>query len=435
MDTLSPQLIKSALSGFPATADIFIAYSGGVDSHVLLHLTASITALRGNITAIYINHGLQPEARQWAVHCEKTAAGLGVKFRCLSVNAHPQTGESPEEAARNARYAALKSLLKTNDVLMVAQHREDQLETVLLQLFRGSGVRGLSGMPMQMPFGDGFLLRPFLDVPKQAIDEYAKNHHLLWVEDPSNQHCDYDRNYLRNTIIPSLKQRWPGLDKTVARTANHCAQAQTLLENYAGQLGKTVQNTDNTLSVSRLLALDDAEQKLMLRTWLQDLGKKMPSQAVLAQLQTEVLTARADAAPLIATPGYCLRRYQDRLYCLPPDSLSLLTGSWPKGDETFKVNAHQYLLAVPTKQGIPADLWRQAQIEVRARQGGEKIRLPYRQGSHTLKKLYQEANIPPWERELMPLIYLDGQLAAVGEYWLAAEFVRQQADCIQLVRR
>ncbi|PPD39221.1 MAG: tRNA lysidine(34) synthetase TilS [Methylobacter sp.] len=434
MDTLTPELIKAALAASPASPQIFIGYSGGVDSHVLLHLCASSAMLKGRVTAVYVHHGLQAEAGQWAVHCEKVVHGLGVSFKSLCINARPQTGESPEEAARNARYAALAALLGQDDVLLVAQHREDQLETVLLQLFRGSGLRGLSGMPERMVFGAGWLLRPLLDIPKQAIAEYAQSHSLGWVEDPSNQHSDYDRNFLRNEIVPLLKQRWPALDKTVARAAGHCAEAQTLLHRFAGQLSDTAINADHTLSVSHLLALPEVEQKLLVRHWLQRLDEKMPSQNVLKRLQSEVLAARADAAPLVSTSGYQLRRYQDKLYCLRPDATALLAGVWPKGQQSFAITGQRRLACVPSSRGIAKAVWEQAHVDIRARQGGEKIRLPHRQGRHSLKNLYQEAGVPPWERELMPLIYLDGQLAAVGANWIAAEFYCEaEAGCMAFV--
>jgi len=211
----------------------YIAYSGGVDSHVLLHCCASMPQLKDRLTAVYVHHGLQAEAESWAKHCGKTAEDLGVEFLMLRVNAKAAPGESPEEAARNARYAVLKSLIKADDALLLAQHREDQLETVLLQLFRGSGLRGLSGMPERMAFGAGVMLRPLLNTPKQTIGDYARARQLSWIEDPSNQSNDYDRNFLRNAVVPLLKQRWPAIDKTVARSAKHCADAQVLVDEVA----------------------------------------------------------------------------------------------------------------------------------------------------------------------------------------------------------
>ena len=228
-EELSVQSIESIFPLCHHADRLYLGFSGGVDSHVLLHLCASIASLNAKLVAIYVHHGLQVEADFWAEHCQRTCEALGVACQIVRVNAQPIQGQSPEEAARNARYDALKAFVQSNDVLLIAQHREDQLETVLLQLFRGSGLKGLSAMPACIPFGSGTLLRPLLDVSKQAINSYAIAHELSWIEDPSNLSSDYDRNFLRNEVLPLLKQRWPAVDKTVSRSAKHCAEAQSLI--------------------------------------------------------------------------------------------------------------------------------------------------------------------------------------------------------------
>ena len=227
---------EAILSALPSnTNKVFIGYSGGIDSHVLLHLCASISHLHSKITAVYINHGLQQEAKHWEKHCQSVCLALKVNFRCFNVNAKKEPGQSPEEAARDARYNSLIPLLEQHDQLLLAQHREDQLETVLLQLFRGSGVQGLAGMPSLIAFGKGEKCRPFLDIPKQAIIDYAVKHNLHWIEDPSNQCNDFDRNFLRNQILPQLKERWPSIDKTVARSSRLCTDSYDLENELAQQ--------------------------------------------------------------------------------------------------------------------------------------------------------------------------------------------------------
>jgi tRNA(Ile)-lysidine synthase len=456
----------------------YIAYSGGVDSHVLLHCCASIPQLEGRLTAVYVHHGLQVEADEWAGHCEKTAIDLGVAFLTLRVNAKAWSGESPEEAARNARYAALKSLIDVGDVLLLAQHREDQLETVLLQLFRGSGLRGLSGMPERTAFGAGMMLRPLLNTPKQAIDAYADAHQLSWVEDPSNQSNDYDRNFLRNAVVPLLKQRWPAIDKTVSRSARHCADAQVLVGEVADELFDEVFNpADKTLCISRLTKHHSHPQQLIIRHWFQCLGLKMPAQAKVGRILNEVVAADKQRDPVLSGQGYSIRRYRDKLYCLTnlsgtdlhlpggrqagkSDVTSLsgtdlhlpegrqagkpdvtnLSGTepqdrvWPAGQASIKISHDRTLSYVLSAKGILREQWLTAKIEVRFRRGGEKIRLPGRQGHHSLKNLFQEAGIPPWERDVTPLIYLDDMLAAVGERWISAAFYSEKTqDCISLL--
>ena len=432
---LSSQLIDSALSHCNPPKHIYIGYSGGVDSHVLLHLCAANPKLKTLITAVYVHHGLQVAADAWAQHCQKTASLLGVHFQVLRVDAKPTLGESPEEAARNARYSALKTLMKCDDVLLVAQHRDDQLETVLLQLLRGGGLRGLSAMPENTAFGLGRLLRPLLNVAKPAIDAYAQTHGLSWVEDPSNQSHDYDRNYLRNAILPLLKQRWPACDKTVARSARHCADAQVVISAVSEQLFLQVFNSDDqTLTISQLTTYPAHEQALIIRHWFQGLKLKMPTQAFVARVQTEILCARPDSDPIVSRQHYGVRRYRDKLYCLLSLQLVKFDAlAWPTGQISLALSNQKTLTYLPSSAGISRSLWQHATIKVCTRQGGEKIRLPGRSGHHTLKKLFQEADIPTWERETLPLIYLDGQLAAVSDLWVSADFYSEEVDnCLTL---
>jgi tRNA(Ile)-lysidine synthase len=434
-ELLSTHPIELALNKCNNPAHIYIGYSGGVDSHVLLHLCASITRLKGKMTAVYVHHGLQVEAESWARHCKKSAESLGVDFIVLRVNAVASQGESPEEAARNARYTALKSLIGDNDVLLVAQHRDDQLETVLLQLFRGSGLRGLSAMPESMVFGRGLMLRPLLNVSKSGIDDYAQAHALSWVDDPSNLSNDYDRNFLRNGVLPLLKQRWPACDKTVARSARHCADAQILIAEHTETLFRRVFNAaDKTLCISQLKACKITQQALVIRQWFQTLQFKMPSQAFVERLQAEVILAREDSEPELSGQGYCVRRYRDKLYCLKLVTPEMVRESiWSAGQASLRVSDHQTLSCVPSSVGICREQWQKATVVVKARSGGEKICLPGRKGHHALKKLFQEAGIPPWEREVIPLVYLDDKLAAVGNIWVSAYFYSEKVQgCISL---
>jgi tRNA(Ile)-lysidine synthase len=301
--------IVSVLEKISSLNQIFIGYSGGIDSHVLLHICASLPELKSKITAVYIHHGLQKEADDWAIHCQKIALDLDVSFLDIRVNANANARESPEEAARNARYNAFKNLIAKNDVLLMAQHREDQLETVLLQLFRGSGLKGLAGMPEKMPFGAGQLYRPFLNISKAEINAYALENELIWIEDPSNQSLIYDRNFLRHEIIPKLKQRWQSLDKTVARTATHCAEAENLISNMAQSKFEMVLNAENeTLNISKLLDFSEAEQRLILRQWFEFFDLRMPSQDFLQRILNEVIGAKIDRHPILHKKGVTVFR-------------------------------------------------------------------------------------------------------------------------------
>ena len=434
-ELLSAHSISSALNQSNNLKHIYVGYSGGVDSHVLLHLCAAIANLKDKITAVYVHHGLQLEADAWSKHCKKTAERLGVNFIVLHVNAVPCQGESPEEAARNARYNALKPLIKVDDVLLVAQHRDDQLETVLLQLFRGSGLQGLSAMPESIAFGQGLMLRPLLNVSKSAVNDYAQTHALSWVDDPSNFSNDYDRNFLRNEVLPLIKKRWPACDKTVARSAKHCANAQVLISLQAEKLFLEVyDDLDKTLVISELKKQTIDQQALVIRQWFQTLNLKMPAQAFVKGLQSEVIAAREDADPVLSGQGYSVRRYRDKLYCLKvvaPEILPHLI--WPAGQSSIKFSAYQTLSCIASLQGIPLEQWEYATVTVRPRSGGETIALKGRAGHHDLKKLFQEAAIPPWQRQSIPLVYIDDKLAAVGDLWISADFYNDKAqNCIRV---
>ncbi|MDO8941241.1 MAG: tRNA lysidine(34) synthetase TilS [Methylicorpusculum sp.] len=405
---------------------VFVAYSGGVDSHVLLHLCAQQHWLKEKLTAVYVHHGLQAIADHWALHCQATATALDIAFKELRVDARPVNGQSPEEAARNARYGVLSSLLDDQDLLLVAQHREDQLETVLLQLFRGAGLPGLSGMPVVMPMGKGILLRPLLNVSKQEIEAYAAGHELDWVEDPTNQSTEFDRNFLRNDVLPVLKKRWPALDKTVSRAAGHCAEAQAVIRQEGGELLKKYLDIEfQALSLELWSCLENARQALLLRAWFGFMGLRMPSRRVIHQIINEVIDTAETGKAEVFTQGYAIRRFRNRLYCFKSKCFQLPEihdFEWSSQQACLDLSEYLKLQRIEDSCGIAIDQWKNAKITVAFRRGGETIRLPGRKGRHTLKNLFQEAAIPPWERPVIPLVYLDGQLAAVADRWISDEF-------------
>ncbi len=412
--------------------NLFIGFSGGIDSHVLLHLLASRKEVRENITAVYINHGLQQEAAQWEKHCQQICDQLGIAFHSIKVDATAKPKQSPEEAARLARYQAFERLLENaQDHVLLAQHREDQLETVLLQLFRGAGVQGLSGMPEQRPLGQGKVLRPLLNVSKKAIVQYAEAYQLQWIEDPSNQCDDFDRNFLRNQIIPAIKKRWPAADASVARTALHCASAQKILVQFADDcLQPALSDQEHRLNSAALSALTEEARGLVLRAWLERHQVPMPPTDRIQRVFDEVVMAAVDAIPQVQIQDFFIKRFDGHLYCINQQEMLIEPACiWPEEtDEIMRANGYR-LTRIPAASGIPKVVWQSSKISVKVRAGGEKIQLPGRTGHHALKKLFQAEKIPPWQRECMPLIYLDDRLAAVGGLWIDASFYREQGDC------
>ncbi|WP_052700615.1 tRNA lysidine(34) synthetase TilS [Methylocucumis oryzae] len=230
-----------------------------------------------------------------------------------------------------------------------------------------------------------------------------------------------------------LKQQWPQLAKTLARTARHCSEAEQLLTEQAEQLLSTIEPDNNHLSIIELNKLSFIKQKLVLRHWLQQFMTKLPSEQQLIQLLNAVTEAKPDSQPTLQLSSHVFKRYRDRLYCLPATPLhSYLPKRWQKTDQPLIISNQHCITAIRASSGIPQLLWQTAIIDVRLRQGGEKIQLPYRQGSHSLKNLFQEAGVPIWERETIPLIYLNGCLAAIGCLWIDTKFFCPNGNCVQI---
>ncbi|MCW9013931.1 MAG: tRNA lysidine(34) synthetase TilS [Gammaproteobacteria bacterium] len=426
---LDPQTLLATLKQLPAFNQIktwWLAYSGGVDSQVLLHLLAQ---LRLDVRAVYIDHGLQAESADWAMHCEQSCQALNISFQSISVNAQAEKRQSPEAAARTARYAALRSFISSNDCLLTAQHKDDQAETCLLQLFRGSGAAGLAAMPVVAPFGDGLHCRPLLEFSREQILAYAAAHDLQWVDDPSNEDDKYDRNYLRHQVIPGLKQRWPGLDKTLYRAASQQAENKHLLDELASEDLQKLSSTDESLSMEELSHLSESRLRNVIRYWLRISGLPVPSREVMQQIMLQMFQGDSDAQPIIGWAEVELRRYQGRIYALKLKAHNAgQCLDWNPQQALCIESLNQNLKMRSTdKQGLSADMLKQ-KLQVRFRRGGEKIKPAGRNGSHSLKKLFQEAAVPPWQRDRIPLIYSDNELIAVADYWVADQYVAAAGD-------
>ena len=425
--SFSPARLQQQLLECPAPGGCWVAYSGGVDSHVLLHALGAIRAALGcRIGAVHVHHGLHEDAGQWEAHCREVCKGLAVPFVCLQVDARPAAGESPEAAARSARYAALRDWLPAGDWLLTAQHQDDQAETLLLQLLRGSGVMGLAAMPARADFGAGQLRRPLLDYSRQAVRAYALENDLEWIDDPSNQDTGLDRNFLRHCIVPELRGRWPGLSATLARSARHCAEAARALLQLAEQdLAAVAGETPRGLQVSGLQRLSMERRRNALRHWCMRQCGSTPSTAVIEQMLTDVLASRDDAEPCVRWGDHELRRYRDQVYLLGqrPEALPAGVLDW-KLPRPLVLPGDGGTLSVTMEPGvgIRAAAVTGNLLRVGFRHGGERCRPGGRRHHHALKKLFQEHGVPPWERPRIPLIFIDNELAAVAGLWVCEPF-------------
>lgn len=408
-----------------SAASFCVALSGGVDSVVLLHAMRSLRPGRrpSGLRAVHVDHGLQSQSPDWAGHCRAHCERLEVPFEVATLELQAAPGASLEAQAREARYAALAGRLHPGEWLLTAHHRDDQLETVLIQLMRGAGVMGLAAMPARRPLGAGWHVRPLLDVDRAEIAAYAALHALDFQRDPMNESPRFDRAWLRQEVLPQLRARWPAATATVARSAAHLAQAARLLAELAAQDAGPV--ADGTrLSAAGLRGLSRDRQANLLRWWIRKRGLGLPSAARLDAVIDQLLPARADAQPLVRWPEGEIRRYRGRLYALPRPASAADAAPLPVDPAACCVELGpgwgRFRLVPGSTGGLRMTL--PAPVEIRFRSGGETIRPEPGRPRRRLKDLCQESGIVPWMRACLPLVFAGGRLVAVADLWIDAEF-------------
>lgn len=435
-----------------------VALSGGADSVALLAALVQLRAAHAHwravpLRAVHVHHGLRPAAGAWARSCRALCEALDVPLTVRRVKVLPQRGSSLEAEARAVRYAALGKGLRRNEWLLTAHHEDDQLETLLLQLMRGAGVAGLAAMPRVGTFGPGLLVRPLLGESRSTLESWLRKQDLCWVEDDSNADERFDRNYLRHRVLPLLRTRWPAAATVAARSAAHLGEARELLEAVAAAdlleiAGATEQREPQNrqtrdlksdtpprrIDLARLAALSPARQRNVLRYWLTCCGLPVPDSVHLERIRSELPKARVDAQPRVGWPGGEVRRFRGHLYAfaageLPtgdrgqPERQARLSWRWRRQRRLDLGAGRGVLRLVQDRHGeidaarLPTVLW------VGSRAGGEKLQLAQGGPRRDLKELLRVAEVPPWQRQHLPVIYTSDKATASAVVAVAALYV------------
>ncbi len=421
---LSERVAAQLAPLLPAHSTILVGLSGGVDSVVLLHLLHRLAPrFSWRLSALHVHHGISPNADAWADFCAALCARHNIPLAVERVDIAPLREHGIEAAARKLRHAAFAR--QPCDFVALAHHADDQAETLLLQLLRGAGVKGAAAMPFFVRReGAPVLVRPLLHCSRQEIIEYAAAHELQWIEDESNADEGYPRNFLRHRALPLLEERFPACRDTLARSAQHFAEASGLLDELAQQDAAQAMRA-GTLAILALQELSRARAKNLLRYFLHSIGAPMPQATQLDDMLQQLCDARRDAAVCVNFGGWQVRRYQGRAYAMPilGDFDRSLVLPW-KGETELEWPALNGRAKFERAQGAGISLANllRSPVALRLRSGGETLRPHLHAATRSLKNLWQEHHVPPWRRERLPLLYCGDELVCVAGVAIAAEY-------------
>jgi tRNA(Ile)-lysidine synthase len=428
------EAIRQTLDRFGVRqCEVCVAVSGGIDSMSLLDAFWRIAPERGlALSALHINHGLSPRAPQWQAFCREWCSRKGIVLTCEKVEVERASGLGLEAAARRARYAAFERVAAR--YLVLAHHLDDQIETLLIQLLRGAGVRGLGAMPVLAPPGSGRpqtgpgILRPLLTVTRAQIEDYARQHALDWVEDESNLDVALERNFLRHEVLPLIASRFPGYRETLARSARNLADAAALAEALAEIDLHSVREGEG-LDAPALGRLSRARALNVLRHVFALRALPMPPRARLAEALRQCLESAADARVEVRFGAVSIRRHRDRIVLVENAAAPDWEGLWQGEDTLLLPGGLGCMRFVPTTgEGISRARLASAPVRVRFRRGGEKLSLGRGRPRRDLKRLLQEAGVPHWERARLPLLFCGDELAWAPGIGIAAECLAREGE-------
>ena len=427
------------LAGKPSR--LVVAFSGGLDSTVLLHALAESREVHDSgMLAVHIDHGLHDDSADWRSHCESVAKSLNIDFVGAKAEIDAESGQGTEAAAREARYDVLRTLVREGDWLLSAHHKDDQAETLLLNLMRGSGPSGLAGIQEIRSFASSWLVRPLLSISQSELRDYATLHELSWIDDPSNEDRQFDRNYLRHEILPRLESRWPDVANRLRRSALLAGEAAQLLDQMADADFRGLGERPDRLALAKLRELPPERQRNVLRYVVRELGLPSPPATQLRSVVMDLIPARDDAQPLVQWAGAEIRRYRDQVYVLPEETSEFAAVSIPArieiGESSIPLGVGMGELNL--EPGAPSGLAEaivSRGLEVRFRAGGEEIKPLGQAHTRKLKKLLQEEGVVPWMRERLPLLYSAKELVAVADLWIASSAASEPGVAINWKNR
>ncbi|TDF39553.1 tRNA lysidine(34) synthetase TilS [Alteromonadaceae bacterium M269] len=398
---------------------LVLAYSGGLDSTVLLHMLSQLkqSGVTRELKVIHVHHGLSRNADRWAQHCVETCQTLGLECEVAYADVERGARTSLEQEARRARYQLLDELSDDRAVILTAQHQDDQAETFLLQLMRGAGPKGLSSMAASTFLKNGRrVLRPLLKTTRMELERYASDNQLTWVEDESNEDNQFNRNFLRNRVIPLLQERWPSMSETISRSASLCEEQQMLIESAAAEkLALASTNDDRILDLRYLSSLSTQWFNQVLRVWLRRQQVELPSEAITQQINRQVFDAKSDAQVCIRWSGVQLRRYSEKLYLLANEKGNELNHSsliWDGVQVLTLSNGDSVKLEMAD---IGFEHSTDAKVMIKFGCLSEKFKPISNRPSKPAKQWFKEWQIPPWERKQIPFFYIDEVLVQVGD--------------------
>jgi len=434
--TIDRLLLQCQTNESATSPTIVVGLSGGLDSIVLTHLLATLSRSSKIflLKVVHINHQLQRDADEWQSFCSDVCQSLHISFENITVNATPEKGEGPEAAARNARYVAFKSVLKENDILVTAHHLDDQIETVFLQMLRGTGIEGATGISPVSLFGNNYLLRPLLEFSRDDIQSYAEENQLTWVEDPSNQETEFSRNYLRQKVIPLIEKRWPAYRQTIQRFSENMQQAGDVLQEIVEEdIEDVIDKETNSLCIEPLSKLSVNRQNNIIRSWIKKTNGDVPSVAILHQIFL-LMSSTEDAEPVVTWGQTEIRRFQNKLYCMQknrnkiPENLEINISNWRPGQVVEVPGYGALVLELCEDEGILETYISSENIQIKIRQGGETCKPVGRQKSQSLKKIFQEKKVPPWLRNNTPIVFINGEVAVVVGEFYCSPFALEKAS-------